>query len=217
MGASRRPVKPTRDYDRSGRQQRAREVHENTLDIAAEAFLTDGYEATTVAAIALRSGVSDATIYKSYGGKAGLARDLCHRALRGQGAIPAEDRSNALRDSTTAHDLIDGWGQLTIEVAPRVAPLLLVLRDAATADAEAASLFDELDRDRITRMTNNARFLQQAGYLRDGVSVGEARDVLWLTTSPELYELLVQRRGWSLPRFANFVARTIGTLTQDPH
>ena len=182
--------------------------------MAAEAFLADGYEATTVAGIASRAGVSEATIYKSYGGKAGLVRDLCHRALRGEGAIPAEERSNALRASSNADELIDGWGRLTIEVAPRVAPLLLLLRDAATADPDAALLLEELDRDRIARMTSNARFLDDAGHLRDGVSVDEARDVLWLTSSPELYELLVQRRRWPLPRFANFVAQTIRTITR---
>src|SRR6478735_5802801 len=131
MSASRRRVKRTREYDARGRQERAHEVHDRTLDVAAEGFLADGYEATTVAAIAAHAGVSEATIYKSYGGKAGLARDLCHRALRGQGAIPAEERSNALRASSTAKELIEGWGRLTVEVAPRVAPLLLVLRDAA--------------------------------------------------------------------------------------
>jgi hypothetical protein len=37
---------------------------------------------------------------------------------------------------------------------------------------------------------------------------------MWLTTSPELYELLVQRRRWPLQRFADFVARTIRTITR---
>src|SRR3954468_4733960 len=116
MSASRRPVKRTRGYDATGRQERAREVHDNTLDLAAEAFLADGYEATTGAAVAARAGVCEATIYKSYGGQAGLVRDLCHRALHGQGAIPAEERSNALRASSTAEELIEGWGRLTVEV-----------------------------------------------------------------------------------------------------
>jgi hypothetical protein len=33
--------------------------------------------------------------------------------------------------------------------------------------------------------------------------------VLWLCTSPELYELLVLRRGWSAARFGAFVADAI--------
>jgi AcrR family transcriptional regulator len=54
--------------------------------------------ATTVKAIAQAAGVSAATIYKTYGGKAGLVRALCQHALEREGPIPAEERSNALRE-----------------------------------------------------------------------------------------------------------------------
>jgi hypothetical protein len=42
--------------------------------------------------------------------------------------------------------------------------------------------------------------------LRHGVALSEAADILWTCSSVELYELLVLNRGWSLPRFAQFVA-----------
>jgi hypothetical protein len=45
-----------------------------------------------------------------------------------------------------------------------------------------------------------------AGYLRDGVTVARATDVLWTCSSAELYELFVLQRGWSLPRFGRYVA-----------
>src|SRR5438045_7600900 len=102
MSRSTRPVK--RAYNASGRQERARESFTATLDIAERLFLAHGFEATTVAAIAGTAGVSEATIYKTYGGKAGLAREVCHRALRGEGVIPAQTRSNALRESASARE-----------------------------------------------------------------------------------------------------------------
>jgi hypothetical protein len=34
----------------------------------------------------------------------------------------------------------------------------------------------------------------------------QATDILWTCTSDELYDLLVTQRGWSLPRFARFLA-----------
>jgi len=34
----------------------------------------------------------------------------------------------------------------------------------------------------------------------------QARDVLWTCSSPELYDLLVLRRGWSLERYGRFIA-----------
>jgi hypothetical protein len=41
------------------------------------------------------------------------------------------------------------------------------------------------------------------------VNTTHARDVLWLCSSPELYDLLVIRRGWSLPRFSRFLTDTM--------
>jgi hypothetical protein len=43
------------------------------------------------------------------------------------------------------------------------------------------------------------------------VSVEEARDVLWTYNSVELWELLVQRRGWSYERFGRWVGHQLVT------
>jgi len=37
------------------------------------------------------------------------------------------------------------------------------------------------------------------------IRASEAADVLWACSSPELYELLVDRRGWPLARYARFI------------
>ena len=211
MSASRRPVK--RRYDASGRQERAKAAFNDTLDVAERLFLTVGYTGTTVAAISNAAGVSEATIYKSYGGKAALARAVCQRALRGAPAdMPAEERSNALRSSPSGQAVAEGWGRLAVEVSARIAPVALVLRNAAATDSEAASLYDELERQRLDRMKDNARFLHEAGFLREDVSVREATDLLWMSAAPEVYELLVLRRGWSLARFGRQVTRTVGSI-----
>ena len=150
--------------------------------------------------------MSVATIYKTYGGKGGLVRQLCGRALAGDGPVPAETRSDALRAATDARAVIDGWGTLTAEVSPQISPLLLLLRSAGETDGEAAALYAELDDTRRIRMAENVQYLVEGGHLRTGVTSDEARDVLWLCTSPELYELLFQRRGWSAAKFGAFVA-----------
>ena len=212
MSRTPRPVK--RAYDARGRQQRADAARAATLDVAERLFLEAGYTATTVAAIADAAGVSEATIYKSYGGKAGLARAVCQRALRGSSDVPAQERSNALRSSTSAQEVAEGWGRLAVEVSSRGSPLFLVLRNAAVTDPEAAALYADFERQRLDRMHDNARFLRDAGLLREGVSVQEARDVMWMSVAPEVYELLVVRRGWSKARFGRHVARTIRTITR---
>jgi AcrR family transcriptional regulator len=201
------PVKARRAYDTSARRERARRNHEALLDAALARFLEHGYGATTIESIALDVGVSDATIYKSYGGKPGLVRALCQRALEGAGPTPAEQRSDSLKErEPDPRKVIEGWGRLTAEVAPRVAPILLLLRDAAGADAVAAELYDELDGNRLSRMTDNARSLVAGGQLRPGLRLQEVRDVLWLYSSPELFDLLVRRRRWSVRRYSQFLA-----------
>jgi AcrR family transcriptional regulator len=214
MTPATRKRKPGRTYDATRRQERARKQRQTTLERARDLFLENGYTATTVDAIARSAGVSAATVYKTYGGKAGLVRDLCTQALAGTGPVPAEERSNALRAANDPRTLIEGWGALVAEVSPRVSPLLLVLRAAAETDADAAALFAELDQARLDRMADNAGHLARQGRLRPGISVAVARDVLWLCSSPELYDLLVQKRGWSTERLSVFVTDTItGALT----
>jgi hypothetical protein len=94
---------------------------------------------------------------------------------------------------------------LTTEVAPKVMPILLLVAAGATTDAEMARLRQELDLARLTRMRRNAQRLARAGHLRAGMRPSQAADLLWACSSPELYDLLVRRRGWALTRYARFI------------
>lgn len=209
MDATEPNRKGRRCYDASGRQERARRQHDTSLDHARRLFLEDGYAATTVESIARAAGVSPATVYKTYGGKAGLARELCRRALLGSGGVPAQTRSDALHAAGDGRAIAAGWGELATEVSPRVSPLALVLRTAAESDREAAALYAEISEARLRRMCDNARHLAVGGHLRASVTIEAARDVLWVCTSPEFYDLVVVQRGWTLERFGQLVADTI--------
>jgi AcrR family transcriptional regulator len=197
-----------RSYDARGRRAAAARQQAAVLDAAWRRFADDGFEGTTVAVIARDAAVSTATIYKVFGGKPGLVRALVTRALRGDpgAARAAEDRSDAAAlGATDALTLVHAWGELVAEVSPRVSPILLLLRDVAAHDGAAAELFDELEADRLRRMAGNARVLQQLGGLRDGVSPVQARDIMWTYTAPDLFDVLVRRRRWSVRRYARFV------------
>jgi AcrR family transcriptional regulator len=205
-------VNPRRPYNASGRREQSRNTHRALLDAALQRFSEHGYAATTIESIASDAGVSPATIYKTYGGKPGVVRALCERALGGQGPIPAEQRSDALKaNEADPRKVIEGWGRLTAEVAPRIAPILLLLHDAADGDPAAAALYKELDESRLARMTDNARYLVSGGHVRSGIRLSYASDVLWTYSSPELFDLLVRRRQWSLRRYSRFIVDAIGT------
>ena len=197
---------PKRPYDSAWRQVQARQTREALLDAARRRFLADGFAATTVAVIAADVGVSVDTIYKAFGGKPGLVRAICADALAGEGPVPAETRSDALHGSETdPRAIIRGWGALASEVAPRIVPILLLIRDAAIADPEMAGLQADMDRQRLDRMTHNARKLAGGGHLRRGLTAEHAGEIMWTYSAPQLYELLVIIRGWPLPRFTAFI------------
>jgi AcrR family transcriptional regulator len=207
MAPHRSPVNPRRRYDATGRQAKARRTRERVIRAANELFLADGYRATSVAAIAAAADVSVDTIYKSFGGKAGLVRAIFHSALRGDDPVPAEERSDLVQATEAdPREIIVAWGRFVTELAPRGTPVVLLIRSAAHTDPELSALLQEIDDARLERMRTNARRLHDAGHLRPDVSVDQATDVLWTYSSPELYELLVLRRGMSLARYGAFVA-----------
>jgi AcrR family transcriptional regulator len=176
------------------------------IDAAERRFLRDGYGPTTIAAIADDAGVHADTVYKGFGGKPGLVRAIRTRALQGEGPVPAEQRSDDLQArEPDGRRIIEGWGALTVEVAPRVAPVLLLIRAAAAGDPEVAALLEEMDVDRLRRMAANARRLRDAGTAsrRHGRARRRAADV----QRTRALRAAVPRRGWAPPRFGRSPTR----------
>jgi AcrR family transcriptional regulator len=210
-------VKGTRPYDSRGRKEQAGRNREAALDTAERLFLEHGYAGTSIAAIAQGAGLSVQTIYKVFGGKSGLVKGIYERGLLGKGDAPAYERSDAMRDrEVDPKAIMREWGVLTTEVASVVSPIRLLMRSAALADPEMEGLLRETDEDRLSRMGHHARFLKERGYLREGVTLREATDVLWTCSSVEIYDLLVLQRGWTLPRFAKFVTDFMVTALLPP-
>lgn len=202
--------KTKRAYDARGRREMAQRTRAGILDVAERLFMRDGYHATTVAAIAAAAAVSVDTVYKSFGGKPGLVRAIYKRGLEGVGPVRAERRSDELQArERDPRAIIAGWGAFTSEITPRVAPIALLARAAAATDDGMKEMLDDLSAQRLRRMTQNAKRLDDAGHLRAGVSVQRAADLMWTYTAPELYELLVLKRGWTAVEYGRFVAEAI--------
>ena len=206
------PVKPGRRYDSSRRQRQALRTREVILDAARRLFLSGGYAGTTILAIAEAADVSVETIYKSFGSKAGLVRQIYERGLEGRGDTRAYERSDEMRDrESDPRTILREWGRLTAEVASVVTPIRVLMRHLALTDPEIAAVLEAAEAERLARMRHHARFLKARGHLGEGVTVSEATDLLWICSSLEIYELLVMRRGWSTARFGRYVGNLMIT------
>ena len=98
-----------------------------------------------------------------------------------------------------------GWGRFTAELAPAGAPIVLLIRAAAATDTDMAALSAEVEDQRRRRMRHDACRLKQRGWLRPGMSINGATDIMWTYSSAELYDLLVLRSGWSARRYGEFI------------
>src|SRR4051812_34471728 len=106
-------VKRRRRYDSASRRDTARRRRAAVVDAARRLFLRDGFAATTIARIAADAGVSEETVYKTFGNKVGLVRAIRDGALAGQGPVHAERRSDRMQVSETdPRAIVRGWGRL---------------------------------------------------------------------------------------------------------
>ena len=201
-------VKPGRPYDSSRRREQARRTRASILDAARRTFLAKGYTATTIAAVAAAAEVSVDTIYKQFRGKAGLLKAVYDVAVVGDDEpVPFAEREHVRRWSTDpdAARVIREYCALFALTSARVAPMVLLVHSAG-GDPDARQVWDGIRDERLAGMAQFAGSLHARGLLRPGLDAAAARDVLWTYTAPELFEMLVLTRGWSLERYGEFLA-----------
>lgn len=211
VGRGPRPVKGTpprsgrRGYDAAGRQAAAAANRQRVLDAARSMFLADGYTATTVAAIAARAGVAVDTVYATVGRKPALFRELIESALSGTPhAVAGADRDYAIRmrAEPDARAKLAIYAAAVSDLQGRLAPLFLVLREAAAAQPELRLLWQEITERRARNMRLLAQDLIGTGAVRPDLTLDEAADIIWTMNGAEYYALLVFERGWTPQRFA---------------
>jgi AcrR family transcriptional regulator len=205
MAAVQPPVK--RRYDTSRRREAAARNRTAILDAARWLFTDRGYTATPMAAIAEQAGVALDTVYASVGRKPELARLLIETAISGTGeAVPAGERDyvRAIQAAADAETKITIYASAIRAIAGRLAPLLLMLQQAAPAEPQLAALWREIAERRAANMRRFVADLAAVATLR--VDLDEAADIVWATNAPELYQLLVGQRGWSPDRYEHFLA-----------
>ena len=217
-----RPVKispVTRSYDNVGRQARSDQTRTRILDVARELFKARGYRATTIAELARTAEVHIDTVYELVGRKPAILRELIERAISGTDRAVAPSQRGyvqAMQQETDPARKLEIYANAIREIQPRMAPLLLALRDAATTEPEAKQVWQEISDRRARNMRELVRDLGPDGTLRAGLTIEEGADVVWATASAELFILLTADRSWPLDEYERWLADTWRRLLLDP-
>jgi TetR/AcrR family transcriptional regulator, regulator of autoinduction and epiphytic fitness len=189
-------------------QARTRLARAAVVEAARGLFLERGYGATTVEAISDISDVPPATVYRLFSSKRGILKALIDVSIVGDHqAVPLPDRPHVqvvLADPDPRNQLA-GFVGIAAQVNSRTSSIYRILVSAASSDPDAASLLDELTRDRERGQGLLARSLAGAGALRHPLRADDAADIIHALMSPEVYRLLVADRGWPPARYEEWL------------
>ena len=210
----------TRSYTSPLRAEQARQTRRRILDAAAGLLLERGYAATTMSAVAAAAGVSAQTVYKVFGSKPALVKQLYDVRLVGDdepvpfGERPEVRAAYAETDPRRFLAAYAGLGRLLLD---RLGPLLRVLlAGARSGEPDLLAFVDTVNAERLAGTTMVARRLAEIGGLRPGLSVERARDAIWTLNSVEVWSLLTEQRGWSAAEYEEWVGRAMADAVGAP-
>jgi AcrR family transcriptional regulator len=204
-------VKPTRRYHAPRRQEQAAATRRSILDAAQRLFVSQGYPATTMEAIAAEAGVALKTVYLAFATKSGLLRALWDLLLKGDEDEAAVDQRQWYLEVVNEPD---PERQLRLNarnaraVKQRIAPLLEVIRDAAPVEPDTGALWNLIQSDFYANQRAIVESLDAKRALKSGLDVTRATDILWTLNHPDVWLLLVGQRGWTPEEFEAWFADT---------
>jgi AcrR family transcriptional regulator len=210
----------SRGYDSPLRREQARLTQRRVVDAAYRLLLERGWAATTMAAVATEAGVSAQTVYKTFGTKAALVKRVYDVTLIGDDEpVPLAERADvrAAYQERDARKVLAWYADLGRTLLERLAPLLTVVMAGARAgEPELLELVETVNGERLTGTLMTARRLAELGALREGMSVEEARDLIWTLNSLEVWNLLVIQRRWTPQAYSAWVGRAMADSVLAP-
>lgn len=190
------PKHGRRPYDSRRRQDAARRTRAAVLSAFAELLFAKGYRAATIRAVAERAGVSAETIYKTFGGKPGLAKTLWDVTLAGDDEPEVMAERAQLRAVWATADPVEKirlYAAFVRGVHERLAALATLLDQAGP---EAASVLRDSEQERQTGIRAFVAHLVHADVLRAGADPARAAEACWVLTGPRPFNELVVGCGW---------------------
>ena len=198
-------------YDNRQRQEAARTTRARIIEAAKTSFLRRGFAGTTIRGVADEAGVSQETIYKTFGSKAALLKAVYDVSLAGDDeAISLAERPEAIavRDAATPAAAATGYAELAQLISSRIDPLLRVLLGSRDTDKALRAFARTTERERHAGSAFYVRQWEQAGWLRDDITTQQAIDAVWALNSPQPRWLLLDH-GWSEEQYTRCLAELI--------
>ena len=189
-----------RPASRVTRAEQARLTRRRIVAAASARFVEHGYGATTLDEIAAEAGVAVQTVYFHFRNKRTLLKEALDVAAVGDDEpVPLLERPWMLRvrREPDPRRVITLWVAGSRRVAERVAPLMRVVRGAASTDPDLAAQWETNRQQTLSAYAVLADLLAERRALRAGMSATTARDIAYALAGLEGYLVFTDTCGWS--------------------
>jgi AcrR family transcriptional regulator len=180
-----------RQYVQRARAEGAEATRQRILDAARASLERGPLGALRVDEVARVAGVSRSTVYLLYGSRSGLF-DALARHLRD---VTGFDELIAAFRKPDALDAMRSAQRAAVRMYARLPNLARALFTLSAIDPDAVAAIAAIEDGRRPGQASIARRLSEQGYLRDGVSVEEATDILTVITSFQAFDELFGGSG----------------------
>ena len=195
-----------RAYRSESRTQSAERTRRRILNAAAYLFGRKGIDRVTVDEVGRRADVAASTVYAVYKSKDGILRALMERSLFGGQFQRAQAVIAGVSDPIK---LIELTASVSRAVYESESHDLALLRRASGFSPTLLKMEQEFERIRYDMQAARLRALFEARRARPGLSLEEARRVLWMYTSRDVYRMLVREGGWTPDRYQEWLSQTL--------
>jgi AcrR family transcriptional regulator len=200
------PKARSRQYVSELRDQGAEATKARVLDAAKALFARQGIDGVTIAQIAERAGVAGSTIYALYKSKEGILRALMKAALFGP---PFDEARAKLEGVTDPVKLLTLSADVARAIYEGESSELGIIRGASAFSPALRKLEHEFEKIRFEMQEDRLRLLFKNGKQKKGLTLDDARRILWMYTSRDIYRMLVHDGDWTSDRYQQWLSDTL--------
>jgi AcrR family transcriptional regulator len=195
-----------RAYSSPIRAEAADETRARILASAKYLFGRRGIDAVTIAEIADKSGVAGSTVYAIFKSKEGILRSLMEQSLFGGRFQSAQQVLAGISDPV---EMIALTSHISRAIYESESSDLGLLRNVSGFSPALRKIEEEFEQTRYEMQEERLRRLFAAGRAKRHLTFEEARRVLWMYTSREVYRMLVVNGGWTSDRYQEWLSHTL--------
>jgi AcrR family transcriptional regulator len=195
-----------RRYASETRALSAQDTRRRILAASTTLFGRKGIDKVTIAQIGAKAAVAASTVYAIYKSKDGILRALMEQSLFGS---RFQDAQKLLTDVSDPVALVELTAHVSRAIYESESSNLGLLRHASGFSPALRKMEQEFERLRYDMQARRLQLLFDSGKVRSGLSLEEARRVLWMYTSRDIYRMLVHEGGWTPDRYQRWLGQTL--------